>query len=164
MIEAAEFTVKTLGPCRVDSPLALLLAARRRSVNNVDETDRVLFDDIASDAIAREVAVTGLPGFEPAGPRKKLYLDPATTRAGIVTCGGLCPGFNDVIRALVMELTFRYGVKRVIGFCNGYLRMVARFGRAVMDLTPDVVAGINETLSSLTGAPCITRRGSARTG
>jgi 6-phosphofructokinase 1 len=62
------------------------------------------------------VADNELPGFEPAGPRKKIYFDPSKTRAGVVTCGGLCPGFNDVIRALVMELTFRYGVKRSTDF------------------------------------------------
>ncbi len=104
MVGLEDFVVKTLGTCRVDSPLALLLAARKRSIHNVDETDRVLFDDIASEAIAREVPTAELPGFEPAGPRKKIYFDPSKTRAGIVTCGGLCPGFNDVIRA-------RYGTQ-----------------------------------------------------
>ena len=70
-----------------------------------------------------------------AGPRKKIYFDPSRTRAGVVTCGGLCPGFNDVIRALVMELTFRYGVKRIHGFCNGFEGFIARHGRDVLDLT-----------------------------
>lgn len=101
MIDASDFVVKSLGTCRVESPMAPLLGARKRSINNVDETDRVLFDDIASMAVERGLPTNELPGFEPAGPRKKIYFDPSKTRAGIVTCGGLCPGFNDMIRALV---------------------------------------------------------------
>lgn len=151
MVEACDFLVKTLGPCRVDSPMALLLAARKQSIHNVDETDRVLFDDIASAAITRGVAASELPGFEPAGPRKKIYFDPSKTRAGIVTCGGLCPGFNDVIRALVLELSFRYGVKRIFGFRNGYQGFIARHGHPVMELTPDLVSHIHEDGGTLLG-------------
>ena len=54
--------------------------------------------------------------FELAGPRTKLFFDPAKTRAGIVTCGGLCPGLNNVIRSLFLELHHHYGVKEVLGF------------------------------------------------
>jgi len=144
VIEAADFVVKSLGTCRVDSPMAALLAGRKQSINNVDESDRVLFDDIASMAIARGVPTTELPGFEPAGARKKIFFDPSKTRAGIVTCGGLCPGFNDVIRALVMELTFRYGVRKITGFRNGYQGFIARHGHPVVELTPDLVSHINE--------------------
>ncbi len=151
MVDACDLVVKTLGPCRVDSPMAPLLAERKQSIHNVDESDRVLFDDIASEAIARGTTASELPGFEPAGPRKKIYFDPSKSRAGIVTCGGLCPGFNDVIRALVMELTFRYGVKKIYGFRNGYQGFVARHGHSVMELTPDVVSHINEDGGTLLG-------------
>lgn len=58
--------------------------------------------------------------FELAGPREKLFFDAKETRAGIVTCGGLCPGLNDVIRSLFLELTHAYGVKEVYGFRGGY--------------------------------------------
>ena len=33
-----------------------------------------------------------------AGPREKIYFKPEQVKAAIVTCGGLCPGLNDVIR------------------------------------------------------------------
>lgn len=151
MVDATDFVVKHLGACRVDSPLAPLLAARQRSINNVDETDRVLFDDIASEAIARGLPATELPGFEPAGPRKKIYFDPSKTRAGIVTCGGLCPGFNDVIRALVLELNFRYGVKKIFGFRNGYQGFISRYGHPVMELSPDLVSQINQEGGTILG-------------
>ncbi len=151
MIEASDFVVKSLGTCRVESPMAGLLNQRKQSINNVDETDRVLFGDIASMAIEPNVSTAELPGFEPAGPRKKIYFDPSKTRAGVVTCGGLCPGFNDVIRALVMELTFRYGVKKVYGFRNGYQGFIARHGHPALELTPDMVSQINEEGGTILG-------------
>ena len=57
--------------------------------------------------------------FELAGPRPRLFFNPADTRAGIVTCGGLCPGLNDVIRSLFLELHYQYGVREVFGFLGG---------------------------------------------
>ena len=94
---AAALAVPTLGPCRIDSPLRPFLESRRTSVHYVEETDRVLFHDTASSVAASGLAVADLPGFEPAGPRKRIFFDPAKTRVGIVTCGGLCPGINDCI-------------------------------------------------------------------
>ena len=58
--------------------------------------------------------------FELAGPRARLFFDPSVTKAGIVTCGGLCPGMNNVIRSLCLELFFIYGVKEIVGFRYGY--------------------------------------------
>ena len=58
--------------------------------------------------------------FELAGPREKLYFDPGKTRDGIVTCGGLCPGLNDVIYSIFLELNNAYGIKEVLGFRGGY--------------------------------------------
>jgi 6-phosphofructokinase 1 len=152
MIMAAnELAVKSLGACRIDSPMATLLEARRTSPHYVDENDRVLFDDTAGMIAARGGTLDGLPGFEPAGPRRKIFFDGSKTRVGIVTCGGLCPGLNDVIRGLVMELTFHYGVKRIYGFRNGYQGFVARYGRSVVDLTPDSVSNINEHGGTILG-------------
>jgi 6-phosphofructokinase 1 len=139
-----DLAIKTLGPCRIESPLAHLLARRGRTVDNVEESDRVLFDDTISAARSRSCPAVELPAFEPAGPRRMIFFDPAQTRAGIVTCGGLCPGFNDVIRALVMELHYRYGVTKIFGFRNGYQGFVAKHARDVVELTPSVVHEINE--------------------
>lgn len=151
MVEAKDLVVKTLGTCRVESPLAPLLAARVKSIHNVDESDRVLFDDIASAAIERGASVGELPGFEPAGPRQKIYFDPSKTRAGVVTCGGLCPGFNDVIRGLVLELHFRYGVRKVYGFRNGYQGFIAKYGHPALELTPELVGHAVEEGGTLLG-------------
>jgi len=151
MMEGQELTVKTLGPCRLESPLAPMLEARQASQHYVDETDRVLFDDTVAMVAARNSTVADLPGFEPGGPRRKIFFDPSKTRVAIVTCGGLCPGLNDVIRGLVMELTFHYGVKRIYGFRNGYQGFIARYGRSVVDLTPESVSRINELGGTVLG-------------
>ena len=151
MVDSDDLAVKTLGTCRIDSPLTPLLNDRRQSFHNVDETDRVLFDDTVSALAGRSSSVDQLPAFEPAGPRRKIFFDPSKTRAGIVTCGGLCPGFNDVIRALFMELHYRYGVRKIYGFCNGYQGFIAKYGRSVLDLTPKVVSDINEHGGTILG-------------
>ena len=76
--EAADLLVKTPGPSRMDLPLLPLLAQRDRTFHNVDETDRVLFDDTLSSLGSRAVPVEQLPVFEPAGPRRKTFFDPSS--------------------------------------------------------------------------------------
>lgn len=146
----SELLVKTLGACRIESPLAPILAKRKTSFYNVEENDRVLFDDTASALSGHPVGM--IPGFTPAGPRRKIFFDPSKTRAGIVTCGGLCPGFNDVIRGLVMELHFLYGIRKIHGFCNGYQGFIPKYGRPVIDLTPQNVSQINEQGGTILGS------------
>jgi 6-phosphofructokinase 1 len=151
MVTAADLVVQTLGPARIDSPLRPMLESLRTSQHYVDENDRVLFDDTVAMLAGRSMPVDELPGFEPGGPRRKIFFDPAKTRVAIVTCGGLCPGLNDVIRALVLELTNAYGVRRIYGFRNGYQGFIAKYGREVIDLSNSVVKGINEYGGTILG-------------
>ena len=151
MVVSEDLVVRTLGPCRVDSPLAALLASRATTQHSVVEEDRVLFDDTVATAIARGVPIEELPSLEPGGPRKKIYFDPAKTRVGIVTCGGLCPGLNDVIRGLVLELSGFYGVKRIVGFRQGFRGFVPRYGEDVVDLTPQGVRDIDDEGGTILG-------------
>jgi 6-phosphofructokinase 1 len=81
--------------------------------------------------------------FELAGPRSKIFFDPKTTRAGIVTCGGLCPGLNDVIRSVFLALHYTYGVKEVLGFRGGYIGLDPVQGREPVVLTPEFVDSIH---------------------
>ncbi|MGH3935748.1 MAG: ATP-dependent 6-phosphofructokinase [Pseudonocardiaceae bacterium] len=138
-----DLSIKILGQARIESPLAARLAARQTTEHYVDEDDRVLLDDTLSMVRARRGSIGDLPSFEPAGPRRKIFFDPSKTRAGIVTCGGLCPGLNDVIRGLVRNLTYHYGVPRVVGFRNGYQGFIASYRYDVVDLTPQSVRDIN---------------------
>ena len=150
-IESSDLAVRTLGACRISSPLAVRLGVRRTSQHYVDESDRVLIDDTAAMVVERGVPIDQLPGFEPAGPRRKTYFDPSKIRVGIVTCGGLCPGLNDVIRALVVQLNRHYGVRRIVGFRNGYRGFIPSYGESVVELTPQAVAGIDERGGTILG-------------
>ena len=87
--------------------------------------------------------------FEVAGPREKLFFDPAKTRAGIVTCGGLCPGLNNVIRSLVLELNHGYGVREILGFRHGYQGLDPWRGEAPIPLTPVFVEDIHKEGGSI---------------
>src|SRR5215472_7683041 len=118
-----------LGAARFPSPL-------KRWVN---DTERV------RDAILRTVDARGEDGllFELAGARERLFFHPPETRVGIVTCGGLCPGFNDVIRSLFLELHHVYGVKEVLGFRWGYQGLDPDHGAEPLVLTHEIVDGIH---------------------
>jgi len=89
--------------------------------------------------------------FELAGPRAKIFFEPARTRAGIVTCGGLCPGLNDVIRSLFFELHHAYGVKEVLGFRWGYQGLDPKKGEDPLILTPAMVDGIHQQGGTILG-------------
>ncbi len=87
--------------------------------------------------------------FEQSGPMEKIFFDPSTVVAGIVTCGGLCPGINDVIRAIFMELHFRYKVPKVLGFRYGYEGLVERFGHKPLELNHEFVTNIHQNGGSI---------------
>lgn len=89
--------------------------------------------------------------FELAGPRRQLFFDPARTCAGIVTCGGLCPGLNNVIRSLVLELHHSYGVKEILGFRHGYGGLDPENGEPPLRLTPELVDDIHRDGGTLLG-------------
>lgn len=81
--------------------------------------------------------------FELAGPRARLYYDPGKTKCAIVTCGGLCPGINDVIRAIVMQAWHGYGVASVLGIRYGLEGFIPACRHEVMELTPSSVSDIH---------------------
>jgi 6-phosphofructokinase 1 len=137
-----DLTISTLGTARITSPMVTLLDATRTTEHYINENDRVLLDDTLSGISSRGVAPDQLPGMEPCGPRRKIFFDPAKTRAAIVTCGGLCPGLNDVIAGIVRTLTYHYRVRRVVGIRNGYQGFVPRYGHDVVELTPESVRDI----------------------
>jgi 6-phosphofructokinase 1 len=149
--DGLDLTIRTLCPARFDSPLAALVGSRQTTLHYVEENDRVLFDDTAAMVAARGLPAGELPGFEPGGPRRRLFFGPSATRAGIVTCGGLCPGLNDVIRAIVLQLTRHYGVRHISGFRNGHQGFIDRYGHEVVELIPRTVAGINEDGGTILG-------------
>lgn len=127
--------IRSLGTCRIESPLSRRPLPDGEEPRFVDESARVLLDDMLDVMRARIGDATDLPGFELAGARDKIYFDPSKLRVGIVTCGGLCPGLNNVIAGLVQELRALYGVKHITGFRNGYQGFIARYGHDTVDLS-----------------------------
>lgn len=89
--------------------------------------------------------------FERAGPREKIFFDPSTCKAAIVTCGGLAPGLNNVIRSVVMELYFHYNVSNIVGIRKGYLGLTPK-GPDPIPLTPDFVDDIHNEGGTILGS------------
>jgi 6-phosphofructokinase 1 len=112
----AQFEVANLGPCTVGSPLSLSTHVGDGLAHFVPDQTRVLYK-IAGESANDFILDLFL---ERAGPREQIFFDPAHTRAAVVTCGGLSPGVNNVIRSLVLELYFGYGVRDIVGFRYGF--------------------------------------------
>ncbi|MBI4963058.1 MAG: ATP-dependent 6-phosphofructokinase [Desulfomonile tiedjei] len=129
-------TIESLGPPRIDSPL--------NTGQFVEDHERVLLD-ISAERVEDCIKGGQKPAaFMKAGPRKKIYFDPSKLKCAIVTCGGLCPGLNNVIRSLVLTLYHTYGVRNILGIRYGLQGFIPKYGHSVMELTPDLVAGIHE--------------------
>jgi 6-phosphofructokinase 1 len=146
--------IDILGRCLLPSPVARHLG--ERGVHFVGAADKVLLDDGMSGSEGATADLAARPAFELAGPRDKIFFDPRTVRCGIVTCGGLAPGLNNVVRGIVLELWAGYGVRHIFGFRFGYEGLIARFGHLPMSLTPDSVAHIHHEGGTVLG----TSRGS----
>jgi 6-phosphofructokinase 1 len=148
-ITPAALRVRRLGEPGILSPMAALVQGRVSSPHYVHEADRVLLDDTVEGAVARLCDVSELPSLEAGGPREYIYFDPSRTRAAIVTCGGLCPGLNNVIRGLVLELADNYGVTEAVGFRDGFRGLAG--DSEPLRLTRDVVAGIHNRGGTILG-------------
>lgn len=136
--------IQSLGATRIDSPV--------KGTYFVDDSARVIINDSLA-YIERCLAEGRKPAsFEIAGPRTKIFFDPAKTKAGIVTCGGLCPGINNVIRGIVHELYHMYGVKNIYGIPYGLQGFIPSFKHPLVDLNPATVAGIHEIGGSILGS------------
>ena len=149
-----DVAIDIIGRCLLPSPVAGHLGAR--GVHFVGAADKVLLDDAVSSLAGASADLAARPAFELAGPRDKIFFDPRTVRCGIVTCGGLAPGLNNVVRGIVLELWAGYGVRQILGYRYGYEGVIARYGHLPMTLTPESVAHIHHEGGTVLG----TSRGS----
>ena len=139
--------IKTLGPAEVPSPLKLSQTDNDQIADFVPDDARVLMN-----AEFREgEVVDSTRAFEKAGPRRSIFFDPGQTRVGIVTCGGLCPGINNVIRGLVLELHHNYKVQEVLGYRYGYEGLNRERGIKPMTLHLEDVTDIHKQGGSCLG-------------
>src|SRR6516164_9134157 len=131
-----DFETDGLGDCEIVSPL--------RATRFMDISKRLLFRADVDELRAQMRAGVDPPAFELAGPRERIYFNSSALRCGIVTCGGLCPGLNDVIRSIVFCLHEKYGVATVYGFRFGYEGLVDQSRLAPIELTTRRVGQIHE--------------------
>ena len=144
MEHAKDFIIQRLGDCTIPSPMS--------GVRFTDDEEHVLLHSDL-DTIRRYLdAGSEPPKFEAAGPREKIFFDPSKLTCGIVTCGGLCPGLNDVIRSVVLSLYHHYGIRTIYGFQYGYEGVASKFGHQPIVLTPKVVSQIDEMGGTILGS------------
>ena len=138
--------VPVLGPCTVASPLG------SGGTRFIEDAHRVLLCSDTRQREAYDAAGHEPPAFEMAGPRARVFFEPREVVCGIATCGGLCPGLNNVIRSVVLTSAYGYGVERVLGFRYGYEGLsAARRGKPRV-LTPETVKDIHTSGGTILGS------------
>jgi 6-phosphofructokinase 1 len=142
----AQLEAPTLGERRVRSPLQLSSTPEDGVGDFTDEYLRLPLEP------RFRVGEPTIPlALQLAGPREHIYFDPAKTKAAIVTCGGLCPGINNVIRTAVYELSYNYGVSEVLGIRYGYQGLNPAEGRSPLRLSCEMVEGIHHLGGTILG-------------
>jgi len=145
-VNPEDYIIHNLGECKIQSPVVVndFTSDSKRLLlkQYLDYSEPVKDKNVKG---KKEVPLS----VEVAGPRKKIFFDPSKTKAAIVTCGGLCPGINDVIRAIVMELYHRYGVRNIIGLRYGFQGLIPSYGHEIVELTPETVENIHREGGSI---------------
>lgn len=141
-----DLNVATLGERNVPSPLGLSTLPGDWIADYVPDDMRVAYE-----VECRAGGRFNPAMFEKAGPRETIFFDPARTRVGIVTCGGLCPGINNVVRSIVLELHHKYRTAGVVGFRYGYQGLDPKGGVEPQILRPADVAHVHRQGGSMLG-------------
>jgi len=145
-----DFTIEELGKATVESPLVMSKIHGDKIANYVTDDQYVRLDTNVVPGPQHPIKKNQV--LERAGPREHIYFTPAHVHAGIVSCGGLCPGINDVIRAIVRCLWHRYGVTRISGIRYGYKGFLPEFQYGVKQLDPDTVDDIHKLGGTFLGS------------
>lgn len=138
------FQIETLGACQYSNPLALKHSLYRSDSERLAKQPEF-------DADQQEIPFKLDASFELSGPRENIFFQADKATAAIVTCGGLCPGLNAVIRGLVMQLWHNYGCKNILGIRYGY-RGLGKDGQEPLHLNPDLVSGIKAHGGTILGS------------
>ncbi len=139
-----DFSVPRLGECHIPSPMS--------GVQFVRDDRGVLYHSDCGEIMPYLDEGKMPPCFEMAGPREKIYFDSSKLKCGIVTCGGICPGLNDVIRAIVLSLFHHYKVRMVFGFRYGFEGISYKYGHVPLELTPEAVEDIHQQGGTILGS------------
>jgi 6-phosphofructokinase 1 len=135
--EIPDLNIEKLGEATVDSPR---LQSRSRFI---DDSEKILLCSHTEELKDYESSGREPPMLEVAGPRRRIFFDPQKLSCGVVTCGGLCPGLNDMVRTITLSLIWQYGVKEVLGFRYGYAGLSSKAPAPPVALTPELVDEIH---------------------
>jgi 6-phosphofructokinase 1 len=141
-IESFDFSIEELGKRSIKSPIAMSTVQGDKIANYVTDNQFLRLD--MSVKLGAQPAMKRAHVLECAGPREMIYFMPAHVHAGIVSCGGLCPGINDVIRSIVRCLHYRYGVTRISGIRYGYKGFLPEHQYGIKTLDADIVDDIHK--------------------
>ncbi len=142
--ESFDFKIETIGESSIRSPLS--------RQHFIQDDERISLSYSVKDLKQMIKNDTEVPSFERAGARGKIFHNPKWSKAAIVTCGGLCPGINDVIKGLVQVLYFDYGVENIVGIPYGYQGLIPKYGHSPIDLSPEIVDTIHEEGGTILGS------------
>ena len=147
-----DFSIKSLGEAKIPSPIKMSDLNGDGFADYVSDDDRILYSIDTVKNTHGHLVPKSEETVEIAGPREKIYFNPAHVHAAICTCGGICPGLNNVIRAVVRCLWYRYGVRRITGIKYGYQGLLSTSAEAPVQLNPDVVDDIQEKGGTILGS------------
>jgi 6-phosphofructokinase 1 len=146
-----DFLVSSLGNGNVITPLKHGQRADSPVYKFVNDNERIIYD-VSLEHFMKVKDTGEMPvSFEKAGPKENIYFEPAKTKVGIVTCGGLCPGLNNVIRSLVNQLFYRYGISRILGIKYGFEGLISKYNHPVVELTAPMVSEIHTSGGTFLG-------------
>ncbi|MDD9951710.1 MAG: ATP-dependent 6-phosphofructokinase [Zetaproteobacteria bacterium] len=140
------FQVYSLGEANLPNPVDI------PNGQYIDPSVRIPLDPFRKISSHKHPIIQDKRTFELAGPRQLIYFQPEQTRAAIVSCGGLCPGINTVIRTLVMQLHYRYGCRDIWGIRYGYQGLRHEAEDSFVRLNPENVSGIQDAGGSILGS------------
>lgn len=150
--EHYDFTIERLGEPKIKSPIKVSEIHSDGVADYVTDDDKILYAIDAKVSGDGKINLKHTETLVLAGPREKLYFNPSHVHAAICTCGGICPGLNNVIRSVVRCFWYRYGVRRISGIQFGYQGLLADSKWPLVELNPDVVDDIQEKGGSILGS------------
>jgi len=142
MSSGTDYSIPSLGERKIPSPIKMSTEEGDNFANYVSDHEKILYTIESTDQGDSGACFDSNQLLEKAGPREKIYFAPQHVHAAIVTCGGLCPGLNNVIRAVVRCLWYRYKIRRITGIQNGYRGFLPESGFKPLELDPEIVDDI----------------------
>jgi len=131
--------IETLGPAKIPTPLNV--------PEKIFHHKEVLLNPYPVEKWEKQPL-----SFEISLPSESIYFDPSKATAAIVTCGGICPGLNNVIRAIVLSLSYGYGINKIHGIKYGLQGFISKYRHPLVALTPEVVSNIHELGGTILGS------------